>query len=80
MDSNEQSGSEWDEAEEDQYRDSDTSENLPDPNNLAAPLYQDVNKLPVDLKRIHFEEGLVYSMTENTQEIFNACNDNRSGR
>ena len=66
MDSNEQSGNEWDEAEEDQYRDSDTSENLPDPNDLAAPLYQDVNKLPVDLKRIHFEEGLVYSMTLKT--------------
>ena len=43
-----------DKAEEEQFRDSDTSEYLPDPNDLAA-LYQDVNKLPVDLKRIHFE-------------------------
>ena len=66
MDSKEETGSDWDEAEEDQYRDSDTSENLPDPNNLGVPLYQDVNKLPVDLKKHHFEEGLVYFMTLKT--------------
>ena len=39
MGGKEESGSDWDEAGEDWYSDSDTSENLPDPNDLGVPLY-----------------------------------------
>ena len=47
----------------DWYRESDTSDDLPDPNISKQALYQDENKLPVLLKQSHFEEGLVYTMT-----------------
>ena len=62
------------ESSEDWYHESDTSENIPDPNCSEDPLYQDVNKLPVGLRKGHFEEGLLYSMTldqgrENTMLV-----------
>ena len=41
----------------DWYRESDTSDDLPDPNVSTQALYQDENKLPVLLKQSHFEEG-----------------------
>ena len=53
----------WEEKNEDWYRDSDTSENIPEPNDIDAPLYQDRNELPTDLSKEHFEEGLIYTMT-----------------
>ena len=48
---------------EDWYRDSDSSQDLPHPNDDENPLYQDVNKLPVPLEKKHFQEGLIYAMT-----------------
>lgn len=42
---------------------SETEEDIPDPNDSNEPLYQDANKLPEDLQKHHFEEGLVYAMT-----------------
>ena len=40
------------------YSESDTSENLPDPNESKDPLYQEENKLPT-LTKNHFCEGIV---------------------
>lgn len=48
---------------EDWYHDSDTSQDLPLPNDDENPLYQEVNKLPVPLEKDHFQEGLIYAMT-----------------
>ena len=42
---------------------SDTGEDIPDPNDSSESLYQDKNKLPQGLQKHHFEEGLVYAMT-----------------
>ena len=53
----------WDEANEDWYNDSDTSEEIPDPNIDPQPLYQEVDKLPTILQRDHFVEGIIYTMT-----------------
>ena len=51
--------------DEDWYHtDSDTDEDIPDPNLLLDPLFQDVDKLPEPLKKNHFEEGLLYAMTK----------------
>ena len=47
---------------EDWYCESDTSENLPDPNESEDHLYQEENKLPIPLRKNHFREGIVYSM------------------
>ena len=55
--------SDYGSAHEDQYCDSDTSENIPDPNNSDFPLYQDVDLLPEELSVYHWEEGLIYGMT-----------------
>ena len=52
--------------DEDWYHtDSDTDEDIPDPNLLLDPLFQDVDKLPEPSKKNHFEEGLLlYAMTK----------------
>jgi len=52
---------------EDWYNDSDTSEEIPDPNTQDEPLYQKANLLPVDLTKKHFEEGLAYVITFKKQ-------------
>ena len=55
--------SDSDEAKlEDWYSESDTSENLPDPNESKDPLYQEENKLPTPLRKNHFREGIVYTI------------------
>ena len=51
------------EINEDWYRDSDTSEDIPEPNTLEVPLYQDRNSLPTPLKKKHFELGVIFTMT-----------------
>ena len=51
---------------EDWYNDSDTSEEIPDPNRQDEPLYQKANSLPVDLTKKHFE-GLAYVITLKKQ-------------
>ena len=52
--------------DEDWYHsDSDTEIDIPDPNLLPDPLFQDVDKLPEPLKKDHFEEGFIYAMTES---------------
>ena len=48
---------------EDWYHESDTSENIPEPNDEPAALYQDLNTLPVPLLNYNFDEGLLYTMT-----------------
>ena len=48
---------------DEQYRSSDTSEDIPDPNLDEESLYQDEDCLPKGLRRSHFEEGLIYTMT-----------------
>ena len=52
---------------EDWYNNSDTSEEIPDPNTQDEPLYQKANLLPVDLTKKHFEEGLAYVITLKKQ-------------
>ena len=52
---------------EDWYNDSDTSEEIPDPNRQDEPLYQKANSLPVDLTKKHFE-GLAYVITLKSSE------------
>ena len=47
----------------DWYNESDTDEDVPDPNNSAQRLFQDIDVLPVELTNQHFEEGIVYTMT-----------------
>ena len=47
----------------DWYRDSDTSEDIPDPYDDDKALFQDVNVLPVSLQKDNFQEGLIYRMT-----------------
>ena len=50
--------------EEDWFHcDSDTGDDIRDPNDNPDSLFQDVDKLPEPLKKKHFEEDLVYAMT-----------------
>ena len=49
-------GSNW-------YSKSDTSEDIPDPNNCNSSLIQDANSLPMGLEKEHFQEGVIYFMT-----------------
>jgi len=49
--------------EDDWYNSSDTSDEIPNPNENEDPLYQDINTLPVPLRPEHFQEGLIYAMT-----------------
>ena len=48
---------------EDWFRDSDTEEDIPGPNQDLQSLYQASNKLPELLLKKHFVEGLLYSLT-----------------
>ena len=48
--------------------DSDTSEDIPDPNLDVKALYQDFDKLPKTLQNKHFKEGLLYSLILNTKK------------
>ena len=49
--------------ENDWYNESDTSEDLPDPNLQPEALYQERDKLPTVLQPSHFLEGLICTMT-----------------
>ena len=51
------------EENEDWYNSSDTSDDIPDPDLRAESLYQDEDSLPKRLKKSHFKEGLIYTMT-----------------
>ena len=51
---------------EDWYNESDTSENIPDPNVADESLFQDVDMLPEILTRDHFVEGVLYATTMRT--------------
>ena len=51
------------EQNEDWYNSSDTSDDIPDPDLRAESLYQDEDSLPKRLKKSHFKEGLIYTMT-----------------
>ena len=51
---------------EDWYNESDTSENIPDPNVSDESLFQDVDMLPEILTRDHFVEGVLYATTMKT--------------
>ena len=44
---------------EDWYCESDTSDEIPDPNLDKTSLYQEENKLPVPILKKHFVEGLI---------------------
>ena len=44
--------------ESDQYHDSDTGEDIPDPNMEKESLYQEPDKLLVGLQKSHFQSGL----------------------
>ena len=48
---------------EDWYRDTDTEQEIPDPNQDPQSLYQTSNKLPELLEKKHFVEGILYSFT-----------------
>ena len=52
-----------DEKDEDWYASSDTSADIPNPDMNKDPLYQDEDSLPEPLKKSHFEEGLLYTLT-----------------
>ena len=56
------SENERDESIEDWYADSDTSEEVPDPNDDPVSLYQEYDCLPVSLSKKHFIEGLIYTI------------------
>ena len=61
-DSSGYSDSDSDELDEDWYSESDTAEDIPDPNNSKAALFQENDRLPVPLAKKYFEEGGIYSM------------------
>ena len=50
-------------VENDWYNESDTSEDIPDPNLQPEALYQERDKLPTVLQSLHFVEGLICTMT-----------------
>ena len=52
------------------YNDSDTADDIPDPNQKPECLYQDVNTVPVKLRPSHFEEGLLYTITLRERSTF----------
>jgi len=60
LDNDEQKLEEW-------YDDSDTSQEIPDPNYQDEPLYQKAISPPVDLTKKYFEEGLVHVITLKKQ-------------
>ena len=64
MDSDD-NANDYDEKIEDWYHSSDTSDDIPDPNMSADPLFQDQDLLPEPLQRDHFKEGLIYTMTKH---------------
>ena len=64
MDSDD-NANDYDEKLEDWYHSSDTSDDIPDPNMSADPLFQDQDLLPEPLQRDHFKEGLIYTMTKH---------------
>ena len=45
------------------HSDSDTDEEIPDPNKNPEPLFQDVDQLPEPLQKKHFQEGFIFAMT-----------------
>ena len=47
---------------EDWYNNSDTSENIPDPDSEES-LFHDINELPIPISPNHFVEGLLYCLT-----------------
>ena len=47
----------------DWYKESDTSDDIPYPNLDKLPLFQEENKLPVPLLKKYFKEGLMYART-----------------
>ena len=49
--------------ENDWYNESDTSEDITDPNLQPEALYQERDKLPIALQSSHFVEGLICTMT-----------------
>ena len=44
------------------YQESDTGDDIPDPNMQKEALFQKPDTLPVELPKDHFEEGLLYFM------------------
>ena len=48
-------------SDSDWYNESDTSDDIPDPSNCNSRLFQDINSLPVELKKKHFQEGISIS-------------------
>ena len=55
LDDGEEMNAEW-------YHESDTAEEIPDPNVQRKALFQKPRTLPTDLSKDHFEEGLLYTM------------------
>ena len=73
------SDSDWESSEEDQYNESDTSVEIPDPNMSAERLYQEVDKLPERLEKTHFQEGMIlYCDIVSKKETSYACHDSRT--
>ena len=64
----------------DWYQESDTSEEIPDPNQRNAKLFQDVDTLPVEIKKSHFQEGIIYFMTLDKTSLSHVGDDNGSER
>ena len=60
----------YDEKLEDWYHSSDTSDDIPDLNMSADPLFQDQDRLPAPLQRDHFKEGLIYTMTKHSDRKY----------
>ena len=50
-------------SDQDQYHESDTADDIPDPNTEETPLFQDVDKMPEAIKKQHFEIGMIYFMS-----------------
>ena len=69
----------WSESEDsfqdenDWYNESDTSEDIPDPNLKPEALYQERDKLPTVLHSSHFVEGLICTMTLKKKKRKDQC-------
>ena len=61
-DSSGYSDSDSDELDEDWDSESDTAEDILDPNNSKAALFQENDRLPAPLAKKYFEEGGIYGM------------------
>ena len=57
------SATDADSEPESQYNPDDTDDEIPDPNLDTNCLFQDRNRLPKALSRLHFKPGLVYLLT-----------------